>query len=195
MPNDCLIKYILLYFKYLCESNLVTYFELYSNVVFLVIFLFLNFLSPIFLKLLFSSVQSSSVAQSCPTPWDPMDCSIPGLPVHHQLPVFTQTHVHWVGDAIQSSHSLLSPLPPALCLSQHQGLFKWVSLCIRWPNYWNFSFSISPSNKYSGLIFSRIDWFDLAPRDSQEDSQSLPVVRTSCFHCHGPDSIPGWRSL
>ena len=69
----------------------------------------------------------SSVAQSCPTLCDPMDRSTPGLPVHHQLPEFTQTHVHWVSDAIQPSHPLLSPSPPAFNLSQQQGLFKWVS--------------------------------------------------------------------
>ena len=74
-----------------------------------------------------NSVQFSSVAQSCPTLCDPMNRSISGLPVHHQLPEFTQTHVHRVGDAIQPSHPLLSPSPPALNLSQHQGLFKWVS--------------------------------------------------------------------
>ena len=72
----------------------------------------------------FSSVQFSSVAQSCPTLCGPMNCSMPGLPVHHQLPEFTQTHVHRVSDAIQPSHPLLSPSPPALNLSQHQGLFK-----------------------------------------------------------------------
>ena len=70
--------------------------------------------------------QFSSVAQSCPTLCDPMNHSMPGLPVHYQLPEFTQTHVHWVGDAIQPSHPLSSPSPPALNLSQHQGLFKWV---------------------------------------------------------------------
>ena len=69
------------------------------------------------------SVQFSSVTQQCPTLWDPMDCSMPGLPVHHQLPV----HVHWVSDAIQPSHPLSSPSPLALNVSQHQGLFKWVS--------------------------------------------------------------------
>ena len=74
-----------------------------------------------------ASVQFSSVAQSCPTICDPMNCSTPGLPIHHQLPESTQTHVHWVGDAIQSSYPLLSPSPPALNLSQHQDLFKWVS--------------------------------------------------------------------
>jgi len=72
-------------------------------------------------------VQFSSVTQSCPTLWDPMNCSTPGLPVHHQLPEFTQTHVHWISDAIQPSHPLSSSSPPALNLSQHQSLFKWVS--------------------------------------------------------------------
>ena len=72
------------------------------------------------------SVPLSSVTQSCPTLCDPMNCSTPGLPVHHQLPEFTQTHVHWVGDAIQPSHPLSSPSPPALNLSQHQALFQWV---------------------------------------------------------------------
>ena len=68
----------------------------------------------------------SSVAQSCPTLWDPMNYSTPGLPVHHQLSEFTQTHIHQVGDAIQSSHPLLSPSPPAPNPLQHQGLFQWV---------------------------------------------------------------------
>ena len=97
----------------------------------------------------------SSVTQSCLTFCDPMD-----FPVHHQLPEFTQSHVHWVGDAIQPSHPLSSPSPPTFNHSQHQGLFKWI-LYIRWPKYWSFSFSISPSNEYSGLISFRMDWFDL----------------------------------
>ena len=74
-----------------------------------------------------SSVQFSSVTQSCPTLCDPMNHSTSGLTVHHQLPEFTQTHVYWVGDAIQPSHPLLSPSPPAPNPSQHQGLFRWVS--------------------------------------------------------------------
>jgi len=74
------------------------------------------------------SVQFSSVAQSCPTLCSPMDCSTPDLPAHHLLPEFTQTHVHWVADAIQPSHLLSSPSPPAFNLSQHQGLFQWVKL-------------------------------------------------------------------
>ena len=71
--------------------------------------------------------QFSSVTQLCLTPWNPTNCSMPGLPVHYQFPEFTQTHVHWVSDAIQPSHPLLSPSPPAPNLSWHQGLFKWVS--------------------------------------------------------------------
>ena len=108
--------------------------------------------------------QFSSVAQSCPILCNFTDRSTPGLPVHHQLLEFTQTYVHWVGDAIQSSHPLLSPSPPAFSLSQHQGLFKWVGesvLRIRWPKYWSFSFNISPSNEHSGLISFRMDWLDL----------------------------------
>ena len=81
----------------------------------------------IFAKLSKLLTEFSSVAQSCPTLCNPMDCSTPGLPVHHQLREFTQTHVHWVGDAIQPSHPLSWPSPPAFNLSQHQGLFKWVS--------------------------------------------------------------------
>ena len=73
------------------------------------------------------SVQFSSVPQSCPTLQDPMDCRTPGLPVHHHLLEFTQTYVHWVSDAIQPSHPLSSPSPPALNLSQQQGLVQWVS--------------------------------------------------------------------
>ena len=91
-----------------------------------------------------------------------MDCSTPGLPVHHQLPELIQTHVNWGSNTIQPSHPLLSPSPPTFNLSQHQGLFQWVSFFrIRWPKYWSFSFNISPSNEYSGLIAFRMDWLDL----------------------------------
>ena len=90
-----------------------------------------------------------------------MDCSTPGLPVHHQLPEFTQTHVHWVGDTIQPSHPLSSPSLPAFNLSQHLGLSNESALCTRWPKYWSFSFSISPSNEYLGMISFRMDWLDL----------------------------------
>ena len=90
-----------------------------------------------------------------------MNRSRPGLPVHLQLPESTQTHVHWVDDAIQSSHPLSSPSPPALNLSQHQGLSNESALHIRWPKYWSFSFNISPSNEHPGLISFRMDWLDL----------------------------------
>ena len=95
----------------------------------------------------------SSVTQSCSTLCNSMDCSMPGLPVHHQFLEIAQTHVHQVGDAIQPSHPLLSPSPPASNLSQHQGFSNELTRHIRWPMYWNFSFGISPSNEYLGLIF------------------------------------------
>ena len=101
------------------------------------------------------------VAQSCPSLCNPMDCSLPGFPVLHYLLEFAQTHVHWVDDANQLSHPLSPPSPPALNLSQHQDLSNESTLRIGWPKYWSFSFSISPSNEYSGLISFRIDWFDL----------------------------------
>ena len=103
----------------------------------------------------------SSVAQSYPTLCDPMDCSTPGFPVHHQLLELTQTHVHLVGDAIQLPHPQSSPSPPAFNLSHIKVFSNESILHIRWPNYWSFSFSISPSNEYSGLISFRIDWLDL----------------------------------
>ena len=107
------------------------------------------------------SVQFSSVAQLCPTPCDPMNCSTPGLPVHHQLPKLTQMHVHRVSDAIQPSHSLLFPSPPALNLPNMSVFSNESALNIRWPKYWSFSFSISLSNEYAGLISFSIHWFDL----------------------------------
>ena len=102
-----------------------------------------------------------SVTWSCTTLCEPMDYSMPGFPVLHHLLEFAQTRVYWVGDAIQSSHPLSSPSPPAFNLLQCQGLFNELALGIKWPKYWSFSFSISPSNEYSGLISFRIDWFDL----------------------------------
>ena len=92
---------------------------------------------------------------------NPMNHSMPGLPVHHQLPESSQTHVHRVGDAIQPSHplsppSLLPPIPPSIRVFSSES-----ALCMRWPKYWRFSFSISPSNEYPGLISFRIDWLDL----------------------------------
>ena len=87
--------------------------------------------------------------------------SMPGFPVHHQLLELAQTHVHWVGDAIQRSHPLLSPSPPALNLSRVRTFSNESVLHVRWPKYWSFSFNISPSNEYSWLISFRMDWLDL----------------------------------
>ena len=109
----------------------------------------------------FSSVQFSSLAQSCPTLCDPMNCSTPGFPVHHQLPEFTQTQVHQVGDAIQPSHSLSSPSPPAPIPPSIRVFSNESTLHMGWPKYWNFSFSISPSKEHPGLISFRMDWLDL----------------------------------
>ena len=109
-----------------------------------------------------SSVQFSSVAQSCPTLCDHMNHIMPGLPVHHQLPKFTQTHVHRVGDAIQPSHSLSSTSPPASNHSQHQSLFQWVNFLHEVAKVLEFQyFSISPSNEYPGLISFRMEWLDI----------------------------------
>ena len=90
-----------------------------------------------------------------------MNGSTLGLPVHHQIPEFTQTHVHRVRDAIQPSHPRSSPSPPALNPSQHQSLFNESTLHMRWPKYWSFSFSIIPSKEIPGLISFRMDWLDL----------------------------------
>ena len=120
-------------------------------------------------------LQFSSVAQSCPTLCDPMNRSTPGLPVHHQLPESTQTHVHWVGDAIQPSHPLSSPSPPALNLSQHQGLFKWVSSLHQVAKvlefqlqHQSFQWTLRTDFLLNGLVGS-----PCSPRDSQESSPTL----------------------
>ena len=108
----------------------------------------------------FSSVQFSSVAQSCPTLW-PMKCSTPGLPVHHHLPEFTQTHVHQVSDAIQPSHPLSSPFPLSPIPLSIRVFSNESTLRMRWTKYWSFSFSIIPSKEHPGLISFRMDWLDL----------------------------------
>ena len=118
---------------------------------------------------------------------DPMDCGTPGFSVHHQLPGLTQTHVHRVGNAIQPSHPLSSPSPPSFNLSQHQGLSNESALPIRWPKYGSFSFSISPSGEYSGLISFEIDWLDhLANQGTlksllQHYSSKAPILGSSAF--------------
>ena len=131
------------------------------------------------------SVQFSSVIQSCPILCDPMDCSMSGFPVHHQLPELTQTHVHQVGDAIQPLHPLSCPSPPAfpsIRIFSNKSVFS-----IRWPKYWSFSFSISPSNEYSGLISFRIDWLNLpavqgTPKSlHQHHISKASILRRSSF--------------
>ena len=118
------------------------------------------------------SVQFNSVTQSCPALCDPMNCSTPGLPVHHQLPEFIQTHVHWVDDAIQPSHPLSSPSPSSINLSQNQGLFQWVSSSHQVAKVLEFqlqhqSFQWTPRTDFlsDGLVGS-----PCSPRDSQESS-------------------------
>ena len=106
-------------------------------------------------------VQFSSVAQSCPTLYDPMNRSTPGLPVHNQLPEFTQTHVHQVSDAIQPSRPLSSPCPPPPIPPSIRVFSNESTLCIRWPKYWSFSLSIIPYKEHPGLVSFRIDWLDL----------------------------------
>ena len=106
-------------------------------------------------------IQFSSIAQSCLTLCDRINCSMPVFPVHHKLLDLAQIHVHWVGDAIQPSHPLSSPSPPSLNLSQNQGLFTWVSSSHQVVKYWSFSFNISPTNEHPGLITFRMDLLDL----------------------------------
>ena len=108
-----------------------------------------------------SSVQFSTVTQSCPTLCDPMDCSMPGLPVHHQLPELAQNHVHWVGDYIQPSQPLSSPSPPPSIFPRISVFSNESVLPIRWPKYWSFSFSICPSSECSGLISFRMDLLNI----------------------------------
>ena len=135
---------------------------------------------------LYKHIQFSSVAQSCPTLCDTMDCCTPGLPVHHQLPEFTQTHVHWVGDAIQPSH----PLPPLLLLPLIFPSIKVFSnesaLCISLPKYWSFSLTVSPCNEHPGLIF-KMDWLDLLAVQGtlksllQHHSSKASILQLSAF--------------
>ena len=139
------------------------------------------------MKICLRLVQFSLVAQSCPTLGDSMNHTTPGLPVHHQLPESTQTHVHCVCDGIQPSHPLLSLSAPAINLSQQQGLSNESALHIRWPKYWSFSFSIIPSNEHPGLISFRMDWLDLLAVQGtlksllQHHSSKALILRCSAY--------------
>ena len=135
-----------------------------------------------------SSVQFSSVAQSCLTLCDPMNRSTPGLPVRHQLPEFTQTHIHRVRDAIQPSHPLLSlflltPIPPSIRVFSNES-----TLHMRWPKYWSFRFSISPSKEHPGLISFRMDWLDLLAVQRTLKSLSNTTVQKHQFFGAQPSS-------
>ena len=133
------------------------------------------------------SVQFSSVTQLCPTLCNPMNCSTPGLPVHHQLPEFTQTHVHQVRDAIQPAHLLCHPLlfppiRPSIRVFSNESTLR-----MRWPKYWYFSFSINPSKEHPGLISFRMDWLDLLAVQGtlksllQHLSSKASILRRSAF--------------
>ena len=134
-----------------------------------------------------SSVQFSSVAQSCQTLCNPVNHSTPGFPVHHQLPEFTQTHVHRVRDAIQPSHPLSSPSPPAPIPSSIIVFSSESTLRMRWPKYWGFSFSIIPSKEIPGLISFRMDGLDLLAVQGtlksllQNHSSKASILQHSAF--------------
>ena len=134
-----------------------------------------------------SLVQFSSVAQSRSTLCDPMNRSTPGLPVHHQLPEFAQTHVQRISDAIQPSHPLsplllLLPIPPSIRVFSNESALR-----KRWPKYWSFSFNISPSNEHAGLNSFRMDWSDLLAVQGtlnsllQQHSSKASILRHSAF--------------
>ena len=146
--------------------------------------------SPHFLKLVWKLTINTSaqfshlvMSNSC----NSMYCSTPGFSVHHQLPELTQTHVHWVSDAIQPSHPLSSPSPPSFNVSSIRVFSNQSVLHIRWPKCWSFSFSISPSNEYSGLISFSMDWLDLfAVQETlksllQHHSSKASVLQYSAF--------------
>ena len=143
-----------------------------------------NFLCTVLLS---PSVQFSSVTQLVPTLCDPMNRSTPGLPVHHQLPEFTQTHVHQVRDAIQQSHPLSSPSPPAPITPRIRVFSNESTLRMRWPKYWSFSFSIIPSKEIPGLISFTMDWLDLLAIQGtlksllQHHSSKASILQCSAF--------------
>ena len=130
------------------------------------------------------SVQFSSVAQSCPTLCDPMDCSTPGFPVYHQLLEPTQTHVHQVSDAIQPSHPLLSPLLLNSIFPRIRVFSNESTLHIRWPKCWSFSFKITPSNGHPGLISFGMDLLDLlAVQGTLKSLLQHHSSKASIFQC------------
>ena len=145
-----------------------------------------------------TKMQFSSVAQSCSTLCDPMNCSMPGLPAHHQLPEFTQTHVHWV--AVPSNHLILchpllllpSIFPDIRVFSNESALRN------RWPKYWSFSFNISPSNEHPGLTSFRMNWLDLLTVQGtlksllQHHSSKVSILLPSVFFIVQHSHIHTW---
>ena len=142
--------------------------------------------------------QFSSVTQSCPTLCNPMNCSTPGLPVHHKLLEFTQTHP--IESVMSSSHLilcrpllLLPPIPPSIRVFSNESTLR-----MRWPKYWSFSLSISPSNEYSGLISFRMDWLDLLAVQGtlksllQHHSSKASIFRCSAFFTNYKERV-SWR--
>ena len=127
------------------------------------------------IKMKFSSVQLSTVAQSCPTVCNPMNRSTPGLPVHHQLPEFTQTHFHRVVDAIHPSHPLPFPFPPEPNATSIRVFSNESTLYMWWPKYWSFSFSIIPSKEHPGLICFRLDWLRTPLSEAIEINRNITV--------------------
>ena len=128
------------------------------------------------------SVGCCEVAKLCTTLCDPMDCSTPSFPVLHYLPELAQTPVHWVGDAIQPSHPLSSPLLLPSIFPRIRVFSSESALHIRWPKYWSFSFSISPCSEYPGLISFRMDWWTPCnPKDSQESSPTPQFKSINCL--------------
>ena len=140
-----------------------------------------------FVSKVIRSDQIRSVSQSCPTLCNPINRSTPGLPVHHQLPEFTETHVHRVSDAIQPSHPLSSPSPPAPVPPSIRVFSNESTLHMRWPKYWSFSSSIIPSKEHPGLISFRMDWLDLLAvqgtlkRLLQHHSSKASILQRSAF--------------
>ena len=140
--------------------------------------------------------------QLCLTLCNPKDCSMPGFPVHHQLPEFAQTHIHWVHDAIQPSHPLLSPYPPAFNLSQHQGLFWWVSSSHQVAKVLELQLQhLSFQRMFrTDFLYDLLVWFPCSPRDSQESSptpQFKSINSSVLSFLYGPTltSIPDhWKS-
>ena len=151
---------------------------MHSYILFVPRILFKNIIMRALKKMWSCNIQFSSVAQTFLTLCDPMDYSTPSLPVHHQLPDFIQTHVHWVSDAIQPSHPLLSPSPPTFNLCQHQDLCQWDSSSHQVAKYWSFSFSISPANEHPGLISVRMDWLDFLVVQGALKSSPTPQFKS-----------------